>query len=62
MSDTLFFNPSKSAHMLIDSGMAQDDAFAHLVRLKDGPFAKRYDGTTYFDPRELQRIIKAARS
>ena len=56
-TETLFLNPSASAQMLIAGGLTQDEAFAELVRLKETAFCVRYDKTSYFDPRELRRLI-----
>lgn len=57
-AETIFFNPHNSMVLLVDGGIPQDDAIAHLVRLKQTGFAIQFDGTTYFDPRELRRILE----
>lgn len=59
MSPTMFLNAAKSAHVLIDGGLSQDEAISHLVAMKGGAFTMQFDGSTYFDPRELQRIVKS---
>lgn len=58
-TETLFFNPHASMALLVDSGISEGDAIAHLVRLKgEGEHIVCFDRTTYFDPRELNRIVE----
>lgn len=58
MTDTLYFNPHKSMAYLVDHGMSESDAIATLVRLKDTQYCVKFSGTSYFDPRELERLNK----
>ncbi len=60
MTDTMFFAPHKAMAILVDGGLSEDAAIGHLVRLKDTEFCVKFDKTSYFDPRELNRIVKAA--
>ena len=56
-NETLFLNPAKAAQMLFDGGIPESEICSILVPLKGTEFTVQYDGTTFFDPRELQRII-----
>lgn len=60
MSTTIFLAPHRALDVLMTGGIDKDSAIAHLVRLKDSEFAQRFDGTTYFDPAELNRIVAGA--
>lgn len=57
----LFLNPAKSLNLLVEEEISSEQGCKILVSLKGTRYAMQYDGTTYFDPRELRRIAKQGR-
>jgi len=62
MATTIYLAPHRALDILMDGGVGEDEAIAHLVRMKneyDLECVQNFGKTIYFNPKALNAIVKA---